>query len=246
MHPPPLRPIPTPARDAEGASAVIAATLNVSRDGADVAAAVELFAADLRSSGGLASTLIPSPARISVARNAAAAAASPRRPTTSTASPGRRVGAPRLSALLKRVRSPRPTNTPRPKRRGIAISPRRSGTRAMARVAATIASASLVAPPPAILRSRTTPAFDPTASLPPPPAARSATKKKYAMLGLTSKSAFLDFLRGATMGSGVVSPATVKRDTARYRWEGGRVGFRIFRNVSLQRIETRTVPQGYR
>ena len=37
------------------------------------------------------------------------------------------------------------------------------------------------------------------------------------MLGLTPKSSFLDFLRAATMGSGVVSPATVKRDLARCR-----------------------------
>ena len=37
------------------------------------------------------------------------------------------------------------------------------------------------------------------------------------MLGLTPKSSFLDFLRAATMSSGVVSPATVKRDTARCR-----------------------------
>ena len=70
-------PAPTPARDAEGASAVIAATLNVSRDDANVAAAVELFSADLRSNGGRASTLICSPARIAIARDAAAAAASP-------------------------------------------------------------------------------------------------------------------------------------------------------------------------
>ena len=37
------------------------------------------------------------------------------------------------------------------------------------------------------------------------------------MLGLTSKSSFLDFLRAATMGSGGGSPATVKRDMARCR-----------------------------
>ena len=68
---------PMPARDAEGASAAIAAILNVSRNDADVAAVVELFSADLRSNGGRASTLICSPARIAIARDAAAAAASP-------------------------------------------------------------------------------------------------------------------------------------------------------------------------
>ena len=73
-------PAPTPTRDAEGASAVIAATLNVSSNGADVAAVVELFSADLRSNGGLASTLISSPARIAFTRDEAAAAVSPRRP----------------------------------------------------------------------------------------------------------------------------------------------------------------------
>ena len=37
------------------------------------------------------------------------------------------------------------------------------------------------------------------------------------MLGLTPKSAFLDFLRAATMGSGDVSPATIKRNTTHCR-----------------------------
>ena len=61
---------PMPARDAEGASAIIAATLNVSRDGANVAAAVEFFTADLRSNEGLPSILISSPARIAIACDA--------------------------------------------------------------------------------------------------------------------------------------------------------------------------------
>ena len=46
-----------PARAAEDASAIIAAALDVVRDDADVTAAVELFAADLGSNGGVASTL---------------------------------------------------------------------------------------------------------------------------------------------------------------------------------------------
>ena len=210
-------PAPTPARAAEDASAVIAAALNVARDGADVVAAVELFAADLNSNGGVASTIVSSPARIAVARDAAAAARSPR-----PLAPVNHVR--RSSSLLKRVRSPLPSNTPRPKRRALARSPLRAGARAMARVASSIASTAAVALPPTIQRSRPTPTFDPVASPAPPPtrtqsqpSSKTVKKKKYAMLGLTPKTAFLDFLRASTMGSGAVSPATIKRETNRCR-----------------------------
>ena len=69
-------PAPSPARAAEDASAIIVAALNVVCDGADVAATLELFAADLSSNGGVASTLVSSPVRIAIARDAAAAARS--------------------------------------------------------------------------------------------------------------------------------------------------------------------------
>ena len=67
-----LGPVHTPRRDAVTANVVIATTLKVTCDGADVADAVSLFAADLNINGGAAASMLSFPAQIAVARSATA------------------------------------------------------------------------------------------------------------------------------------------------------------------------------
>ena len=60
------------------------------------------------------------------------------------------------------------------------------------------------------------------------------------MLGLTPKTAFLDFLRVATMGSGVVNPATIKRETNRCR---DAIFHRFGDKLTSARVQRRAGPE---
>ena len=136
MTPPPA---PTPVHARHDASAVVAATLRMSRDNDDdVAAAARLFEADYDCCGGRVVTMAASSVRISVA-TAAASAASQRRLHGIVDKDGDLV--PNLSqAKQRRTPGRAPRTPPRSKRRDVANTPSRPTPSRLPRAVAAVVS----------------------------------------------------------------------------------------------------------
>ena len=209
-------PAPTPVSARNATSAVVAATLRMTRDDVDVDAAARLFQADYDCCGGWVATMASSPARFAVATIARSAALQ-RRLHDVVDEGGTLV--PALSQP-KRRRTPgrAPRTPPRSKRRDATSTPSRLTSsrltplrlpRAVAAVVSSVAGPSTVPFPPQIQRNVTPPLL-PSATAPARPrTSKSISKPKAkravgAAIGHTPKSSFLDWIHSSNLDSGPV------------------------------------------